>query len=210
MPYSSFSFEQIKLLGIRIEHSAGLFSDTASLEVPEPFYHEMQEDIVPLALANNTEKARSELIISPVLLQLRKIENRKISLFSGIDFNVDEEKGLKGACDFIISRSPEQLFLDAPIIALVEAKKENIVQGIPQCIAEMKAAQIFNEKRKNSIDAIFGVVTTGIQWQFLQLIDDRVFLDLNQYYIKELGKILGILHFMCLSQASTSSNDDGL
>lgn len=197
MPYSSFSFEQIKLLGIRIEHRAGLFSDTVSAEVPESFYHEMQEDSVPLALANNTEKARSELIISPVLLQLRKIENRKISLFSGIDFNVDEEKGLKGACDFIISLSPEQLFLDAPIIALVEAKKENIVQGIPQCIAEMKAAQIFNEKRKSGIDTLFGVVTTGIHWQFLKLDDDLVSLDLDQYYIKELGKILGILHFMC-------------
>ena len=197
MPYSSFSFEQIKLLGIRIEHRASLFSDIESAEVPESFYHEMQEDIVPLALANNTEKARSELIISPVLLQLRKIENRKISLFSGIDFNVDEERGLKGACDFIISRSAEQLFLDAPIIALVEAKKENIVQGIPQCIAEMKAAQIFNEKRKNSINTLFGIVTTGIHWQFLKLDDDLTSLDLEQYYIKELGKILGILHFMC-------------
>jgi hypothetical protein len=197
MPYSNFSFEHIKLLGIRIEHEVGLFSNVESIEVPELFYREMQEDIVPLALSNNTEKARSELIISPVLLQLRKIENRKISLFSGIDFNVDEEKGLKGACDFIISLSDEQLFLNAPIITLVEAKKENIVQGIPQCIAEMKAAQIFNERRKNSIDTLFGIVTTGIHWQFLKLVDDLVFLDLDQYYIKELGKILGILHFMC-------------
>jgi hypothetical protein len=101
---------------------------------------------------------------------------------------------------FIISLSAEQLFLDAPIIAVVEAKKENMVQGIPQCIAEMKAAQIFNEKKGNRIDTLFGVVTTGIQWQFLKLIDDLVSLDLDQYYIKELGKILGILHFMCHSQ----------
>lgn len=201
MPYSHFSFEQIKLLGMRIEHDAGLFSDVESMEVPEPFYREMQEDIVPLALSNNTEKARSELIISPVLLQFRKIENRKISLFSGIDFNVDEEKGLKGACDFIISLSSEQLFLDAPIIAVVEAKKENMVQGIPQCVAEMKAAQIFNEKKKNGIGTVFGVVTTGVQWQFLKLVDDLIYLDLDQYYIKELGKILGIFHFMCHSYA---------
>lgn len=200
MPYSNFSFDQIKLLGMEIEHQVGLFADVNAVDIPEPLYREMLEDIVPLALSNNTEKARSELIISPVLLQLRKIENRKISLFSGIDFNVDEEKGLKGACDFIISLSDKQLYLEAPVIALVEAKKENIIQGVPQCIAEMKAAQIFNEKRKSGIDTIFGVVTTGIQWQFLRLVDDLVSLDLDQYYIKELGKILGILHFMCNSQ----------
>lgn len=200
MPYSSFSFDQIKLLGIKIEHNNDIFSGVDSVDVPESFYREMLDDIVPLALSNNTEKARSELIISPVLLQLRKIENKKISLFSGVDFHVDEEKGLKGACDFIVSLSDEQLFLDAPVIAFVEAKKENIIQGVPQCIAEMKAAQIFNERRKNRVEIIFGAVTTGIQWQFLRLINDRVSLDLDQYYIKELGKILGILHFMCNSQ----------
>lgn len=148
MTYSNFSFDQIKQLSIKTEHKVGLFSDIDPIGISEMFYREMLEDIVPLALSNNTEKARSELIISPVLLQLRKLENKKISLFSGIDFNVDEEKGLKGACDFIISLSDQQLFLDAPVIALVEAKKENIIQGIPQCIAEMKAAQIFNERRK--------------------------------------------------------------
>ena len=203
MPYSNFSFDQIKQLGIKIERKVGIFSDMDAAEVPESFYREMLEDIVPLALSNNTEKARSELIISPVLLQLRRIENKKISLFSGIDFNVDEEKGLKGACDFIISLSDEQLFLDAPVIALVEAKKENIIQGVPQCIAEMKAAQIFNERRKSGIDTVFGVVTTGIHWQFLRLVDNLVSLDLDQYYIKELGKILGILHFMCGSKHSS-------
>lgn len=56
------------------------------------------------------------------------------------------------------------------------------------------------ERRKNRVETIFGAVTTGIQWQFLRLVDDRVSLDLDQYYIKELGKILGILHFMCNSQ----------
>lgn len=95
MPYSTFSFDQIKLLGIEIKHQVGLFPDLAAVDVPEPFYREMLEDIVPLVLSNDTEKARSELIISPVLLQLRKIENKKISLFSGVDFNVDEGKEKK-------------------------------------------------------------------------------------------------------------------
>jgi hypothetical protein len=54
-------------------------------------------------MAIGTEKAKSELIISNVLLEVRKILNNKISCFSGVILDVDKEKGLSGFCDFIIS-----------------------------------------------------------------------------------------------------------
>jgi len=47
------------------------------------------EETLPLAVATGSEKARSELIISPVLVEVRRILNRQISMFSGEDFNVD-------------------------------------------------------------------------------------------------------------------------
>jgi hypothetical protein len=40
----------------------------------------------------------------------------------GKDFTVDASVGLNGVCDFLISRSPEQLEIEAPAIVLVEAK----------------------------------------------------------------------------------------
>lgn len=49
-----------------------------------------------------------------------------MSLFSGREFNVDAARGLSGYCDFLISRSPEQLVIESPVIALVEAKNDNI------------------------------------------------------------------------------------
>ena len=55
---------------------------------------------VPVALAIGTEKAKSEMIVGDVLLELREHFDRRISLFSGIDFSVDAEKGLTGVCDF--------------------------------------------------------------------------------------------------------------
>ena len=73
--------------------------------------------------------------------------------FSGYPFNVDKEKGLAGACDFIISRSPEQLFIKAPVITIVEAKNENIIRGLGQCVAEMYAAKLFNERGGNGARA---------------------------------------------------------
>ncbi|MCP4135275.1 MAG: hypothetical protein GY754_30180 [bacterium] len=185
------------MLKLKIEEKLGIFAGIEEIEIPSSFIRELLEENVPLALGSNTEKARSEIIIAPILLEIRKFENKNISIFSGVDFTVDEKQELKGTCDFIISLSKEQLFLDAPVVTIVEAKKENILEGIPQCIAEMKAAQLFNERKNNSINTIFGIVTTGNNWKFLKLIGDTIHIDLDEYHIKETKKILGILHFMC-------------
>ncbi|MEB3217492.1 MAG: hypothetical protein VKN72_14830 [Nostocales cyanobacterium 94392] len=46
------------------------------------------------------------MIISPILIAVRKFFKHQISLFSGVDFTVDSSQGLNENCDFIISRSP--------------------------------------------------------------------------------------------------------
>ncbi len=97
-------------------------------------------------MAINTEKSRSEFIIADILIELKRILIDQVSLFSGIDFDVDQTRSLNGFCDFIISKFPKQFFLKAPIITIVEAKNENIPSGIGQCIAEMIAAKLFNEQ----------------------------------------------------------------
>ncbi len=65
------------------------------------------EENVLLAVSINTEKARSELIIANVLVEVRKLFQRCLSFFSGIEFTVDRELGLTGFCDFIVSLSKE-------------------------------------------------------------------------------------------------------
>ena len=133
------------------------------------------------------------MIIAPILIALRKYLNNQISLFSGIDFTVDSAQGLNGNCDFIISRSPELLILNAPVVTIVEAKKENINAGLGQCVAEMLAAKLFNEREGNNIQTIYGTVTTGTNWKFLKLIGQVIEIDLSEYYINDIGKIIGIL-----------------
>lgn len=64
-------------------------------------------------------KARSELIVAPILVTLRKLLNNQISLFSGVELYVALERGLNGVFDFLISFSPQQLFIKAPVITLV-------------------------------------------------------------------------------------------
>lgn len=110
-----------------------------------------------------------------------------------MEFNVNIELGLIGFCDFIISRSNLQTIIQAPVVTLVEAKNNNIKSGFGQCLAEMVAAQIFNQNRGNQIPQIYGAITTGTAWQFLELEGQNVVLDLEEYSLKNLPKLLGVL-----------------
>ena len=193
MSYADFTLKDIKsVLILSINERVSLFSEAAGHSVSDHLLETLKEN-VPLALAISTEKARSELIIAPVLVELRKLLNYKISLFSGIELDVDSQRGLNGICDFVISRSYEQLFLSSPIITIVEAKNENIKGGLAQCIAEMYAAMLFNAKEGNATSIIYGAVTTGSTWKFIELHNEMVFIDLDEYYIDNVGKIIGIL-----------------
>jgi len=80
-----------------------------------------------------------------------------------------------------------------PVAVIIEAKNENIKCGLGQCAATMLAAQMFNQQEGNEIRKIYGAVTTGDIWKFLKLEQNDIFIDLNNYYIKEIDKILGIL-----------------
>ena len=193
MAYSNFTLNDIeKRLGVEIKSVFGLFESVESVPIT-PHLAETLRENVPLAIAVSTEKARSELIVSPMLVELRKTLNREICVFSGIEFNVDFEKGLNGVCDFLVSQSSQQLLVHAPIISLVEAKNDNIKSGLPQCIAEMVAARIFNEREQSTVETIFGVVTTGTMWSFLKLEGENVLIDINEYPIEHADQIFGIL-----------------
>jgi hypothetical protein len=143
-----------------------------------------------------SEKAKSEKIIAPILDELEEINNRSFATFSGYQFNVDKSMGLVGFCDFILSREPKSPAIKSPVFCVVEAKNDNLDEGIAQCIAEMYAAQIFNQKRNKPQQVIYGTVTFGFEWKFIQLIDKSVIIDFNIYYLNELPKLLGVLHYI--------------
>ena len=193
MAYSDFKLSNIsKIFDLKITESSQLFADVPEIEASELLTTILKENI-DLAVSINTEKARSEMIIAPILLEIRRKLNYHISLFSGIEFNVDPGKGLNGFCDFLMSNSQEQLFISSPILAIVEAKNENLKAGLGQCIAEMVAAQLFNQQEGNEISIIYGAVTTGTVWQFLKLENKVVSIDLTEYFIRDIHKIIGIL-----------------
>ncbi|GEM_PF-514608 len=179
MPYSSFTIKRVqKELSVEIIEKTDFFSGIAPREIGSHL-KETLSDNVSLAAAVNTGKARSELIIAPVLVEIRKIFDKKISFFSGIELNVDKERDLTGFCDFIISQSPEQLFLNTPVITVVEAKNENIMSGLGQCAAEMIASRIFNEQEGTTLSKIGSPAQVVISNPFI-----IIFFLQNRFFLK--------------------------
>jgi hypothetical protein len=193
MAYSNFTLSKVKTdFAIDTDETQDIFVDITPIQPSDLLKLTLKEQI-PLAGAINTEKARSELVIMPILMEVRRLIGKQISLFSGSSFEVDSSQGLDGRCDFILSRSSEQYYISSPVFAIVEAKNESIPSGLGQCIATMIAARLFNQREGNPTDILYGAVTTGTDWKFLKLDGQIAYIDTNDYYIKEIDKILAIL-----------------
>lgn len=201
--YSEFSVRKIKeQFAITFDETRDSFSNVAPVVVSATLV-ETLKDCAALALRINTEKARSELIVMPVLIEVRRQVANKISLFSGLHWDIDKDQGLCGLCDFLLGATPEQLFVEAPAVAVVEVKNDDHNAGIAQCLAEMIAARIFNNKNGNDIPIIHGIVTTGNTWRFLRLVENTAYIDIAEYHIKEVDRIVGIIVSMFAASGIT-------
>jgi hypothetical protein len=208
MAYSDFkTLEQaIDRLDLTFEDRPHLFQATPPLE-PSARLKETLEENLDLASSISTEKARSELLITPILLEIRRMFPDHISMFSGNTFNVEDTKGLTGAFDFLMSASRNQSIITAPVLTLVEAKDNDLRIGLGQCVAQMYAAALFNERHGKPGQTIYGAVSTGTNWKFLKLNGTAIEIDLTEYFILQLPQILGILALPFSSAASTPMTD---
>jgi hypothetical protein len=145
-----------------------------------------------MPLAFTSEKSRSEYLIAPVLSDVRQMATDKISVYSGQRLDVDAERGLVGECDFIISNTAQNPLLQAPIISVVEAKRQDIELGYGQTVAQMVASQQFNLREAQPFSVLYGCVSTGEAWQFLRLEDRRLEIDSSRYYLNQLPELLGV------------------
>lgn len=199
MPYSEFTLRKAKRdFGLTTVEDGRFLPQTEPI-TPSSYLRESLSEGLPLAIATGSEKARSELLISPILVEVRKILQRQVSLFSGEDFTVDPELGLSGVCDFLISRSPEQVIIEAPAVVIVEAKKADLKIGLGQCTAQMVAAQKFNAANELPISTIYGSVSSGTAWRFLKLEGQTLTINLNDYPVPPVEPLLGMLVWMVRS-----------
>lgn len=190
MAYSDFTLEKAAaVLGITTQE-ADLFPKLVPLSIPS-WLNETLGKRTQLALIS--EKARSEFIIVPILLACRDLSQNSLAIFSGQRLDVDPAQGLIGECDFILAIAPPLPPLRSPVITVVEAKKNDVEAGLGQCIAQMVAADLFNRSSGQAEISVYGCVTTGEVWQFLQLSQKVALLDKQRYYLDNVGAILTIV-----------------
>jgi hypothetical protein len=198
----NFSLTELKsTFGLTIHDRPHLFRDRPP-QPPSALLQTWLDENAALAASLSTKKARSELIIAPILLEIRRLKNYQIGFFSGINFVIDPESDLTGECDFLLTAQPDTSVITSPIVTLVEAKNDNLRAGLGQCIAQMLGAWRFNQRELGQLGGsqeldpgqlpIYGAVSTGTVWRFLQLIDNQVAIDLDEYYLPQIEQILGI------------------
>ena len=193
MAYSDFTLaEVIETFNLETVEEIGIFNNVEEME-PTSLLSQTLTDHLSLIRIGESEKFKSEALVFPVLVDLKR-QVGSLQLFSGRDFNVDKERKLNGRFDFLLTQSKEQLIIDKPVIIVVEAKKDDIGEGLGQCLATMVAAQIFNGLAKGSdTRPVMGTVTTGTTWVFMKLEGAIATFDLAEYSIRQPSKLLGIL-----------------
>ncbi|MCH8293725.1 hypothetical protein IH992_21805 [Candidatus Poribacteria bacterium] len=190
MAYSDFNLATVqKAFSLTLKRE-DLFENIKPIEASQWLKEALDMGI---QLAFNSEKARSEFLVVPILLTGRELSHNSFSIYSGERLDVEPDSGLVGECDFILTNTPPLPIIQAPIVVIVEAKKNDIEGGLGQCVAQMLGAKLFNQKEDNPIDTIFGCVTTGESWQFLKLENDIISINSGRHYINKVGEILGML-----------------
>ncbi|NJP07535.1 MAG: hypothetical protein HC837_18870 [Chloroflexaceae bacterium] len=201
MTYSDFSLVQVcKTFGL-VAQTRPLFSVTE--RTPPVWLTDLLKRGRPFALGS--EKARSEFLVVPMLLTWVEQSELPLSVYSGQRLDADPALGLVGECDFLLARTPPLPFLQAPIVALVEAKKHDIEAGMGQCAAQMVGARAFNEREGVALPVLFGCVTSGEAWQFLQLEHDDLLIDADRYYLDNVARLLGVFAAITAAYAGDAS-----
>ena len=175
-----------------IKYQETYFIITSDVVIPENFQEEFDFNIKNLDIFAS-EAARCEIIIFPILREVYKAYSLKLALWVQKPISFDSE--LTGTPDYVISKKSEygKLFLEPPILTVVEAKKNDFEQSWGQCLAELIAAQKLNDK----VDfPIYGIVTDGKTWEFGQL-EHKIFTkNIKSFTIDSLANLFGALHFI--------------
>ena len=189
MAFSDFTLQSVEEHFGVTPQPADLFADAPPAPVPS-WLRDLFTRTLQLPLVS--EKARSELIVMPLLLACREQSNNTIAIFSGSRLDVSPEQGLLGECDFLLARTPPVPEVRAPLVAVVEAKKNDVEAGLGQCAAQLVAARMLNERTGQHIPVVYGCVTTGEIWQFLRLEGGVIAIGRQRYYLDNVAGILGV------------------
>jgi hypothetical protein len=201
MSYNDFTVETVaSVLGVNAG-PADLFPNLTPVPIPVWLREMLDRGMRQILLS---EKARSEFLVVPILLACQELSAGPVAIYSGQRLDVDADRGLTGECDFILSVAPPVPALRAPLVTIVEAKRNDVESGVWQCIAQMVGAREFNHRSGSGLELIHGCVTNAEAWQFLRLTGTFAGIDRRRYYIDNVGGLLAV--FQAILAAAVPSH----
>jgi hypothetical protein len=193
MAFSDFSLERaIEELGLEASLDK-LFTSVEPVE-PPAWLRVVLDRYAEVFLMN--AKSRCEAVIFPILVAGREVSNRGFTIYSGAHLEGDHRRGLDGDCGFLLGLAPALPALMPPLLAAVHGVAGDVENGLGECVAQMVGAQQYNHRRGQASDSIFGCVTTGNDWLFLQLQQNRVRIHPETFYRGDLSQVLGVLKWI--------------
>jgi hypothetical protein len=114
----------------------------------------------------SSEAAIRETILFPILKEVWKVYHNDLMLWANKTISFNKELG--GMPDYILSKQSHlgKIVFETPLLAVVEAKKDDFEGGWAQCALEMYTIQKINNREDITV---FGIVTNGDNWEFAQL-----------------------------------------
>lgn len=100
-----------------------------------------------------------------------------------------------GFVDYIIAE--RKRYITAPLLCIIEAKKDDFEQGLAQCLVEMESCRWQNsqqsQKTQHSPIDIFGIVTNGEGWRFYRMVTPQTVYETSLYSTGDMERLLGRL-----------------
>src|SRR5262249_23336964 len=104
MSFRDFTLPKVQQdFGLTTDARQQLFAGVSPVPLSETMRRYL-DDFQQLGMSIPTEKGRSELLVAPLLAEVWRRSQHRISLYSGVELNVDEAAGLNGVCDFLLGR----------------------------------------------------------------------------------------------------------
>jgi len=189
MAYSDFTLLELKEQFNLIDTVESLFGELPDVEPGDLLTRQLSR---AMKLPIRNEKAKSELIISPVLLEVIDRNSDFFTFYSGENLPADRARGLSGECDFVISRNTGSFAINMPILTVIEAKRDNIEAGVDQCAAQLYGASLINQGLGHPVPVYYGCVTNARDWLFMRFERNQYRIDNRRYQLDRLPELLGV------------------
>ena len=192
MAFSDFKSVEQVLQQYPLKFRRESFLPQVTMTLPSQFLEDINFSLETQAVGESESFFR-ESFIFPFLNKAWQ-QHRQLKLW--INRALVYDTVLFGEPDYLISMWPAGVIdrmVNKPLLAVVEAKKQDFENGWGQCLAAMIACQRLNRELPVTI---YGIVTTGLTWQFAKLEQEIFTQDLFSYSIDTPAKVLGLLNYV--------------